>query len=117
MPWMNFTDEQVKAVRIAVEWYVHDSNVAHRRIYPALGPVRDLINQTYEMSLSRHETGGGTDHPEHSRWIGTTRVVQILGWSERKVQRLKERLGGEKVGGRLIFPEHVVLDYREERHA
>jgi hypothetical protein len=45
--------------------------------------------------------------------IGTALAAQLLGWSTRRVQRHADVLGGQMIGGRLVFRERDIANYSE----
>jgi hypothetical protein len=89
---------------------------------PIERPVAALMERLdreirWAVSPSRHEidSAAGELKAEHTvELIGTKLAAQILGWSERKVQRHRSDLGGRCVVGRLVFNAKTVRHYKEQ---
>jgi hypothetical protein len=79
--------------------------------------VRPLFQRIELMSACGHESGSGTEQLDEESPIGTAEAAHILKCDPRTVRRLREDLGGWKVGRDWVFTKSVVEQYQEERSA
>jgi hypothetical protein len=79
--------------------------------------VRALFKRIELVSACGHESGSGTKGLDEEPPIGTAEAAQILKCDPRTVRRLRQDLGGWKVGRDWVFTKSVVEQYEESRSA
>jgi hypothetical protein len=79
--------------------------------------VRPLFRRIELVSACGHESDSGTGELDEEPPIGTADAAQIMKCDPRTVRRLREDLGGWKVGRDWVFQKSVVEQYQEERSA
>ena len=115
---MKLDANEVEAAYYAVAGFIRQRQLEGRPVQEEVRSVFGRLDATVRLSRARHEAGCGTDDPslsdEEETWIGSGAAAQILGWSQRKVQRHAPDMGGLKINGRLFIRESAVIDYAEE---
>ena len=77
----------------------------------------DRVVRAGELSSARQRSGCVPAQSENVELIGSRLAADMLGWHGdaglRRVQRHAADLGGETVGGRLVFRAETVKQYRD----
>jgi hypothetical protein len=73
----------------------------------------DRLELAIRCPVSPRRQQNGSDTGQFEEWIGTRLAAQILGWSQRRVQRHRADLDGQLRGDRLVFPARAVRGYAE----
>lgn len=114
---MKLSPTEVRTVSYLLGSYLHMSNRQRWRVPPSVAALADRLTT---VSSTRHETGCGATALEASEGVkncvGTRLVAQQLGWTERKVQRHAEELGGVLVGSRWVFNADRIAAIAEQEN-
>ena len=81
--------------------------------FTALYERFDRVVRFGELSPTRQESVCAPADSGHVELIGSRLAADILGWTERRVQRHAADLDGIKIGNRLVFPAASVRQYRD----
>lgn len=73
------------------------------------------LDLTSALSPRGHESGSNSASLESDLLVGSREAAGILGLSTRQTRRLAPDLGGETIGGRLVFKRSAVIEYAEGR--
>lgn len=90
-------------------------------------PIRPPFTSVYErfdravrfgeVSPTRHQSCSGSAELEHVELVGAKLAADILGWHGpaglRRLQRHADKLGAEKIGGRLVFRADTIKHHRD----
>jgi hypothetical protein len=91
--------------------------MGRRHIPPSVLALADRLDTEIRLGLSptRQENDSATRQLEpenvNVELIGTRLAAELLGWTERRVQRHQADLDGRMIGGRLVFRANVVREY------
>lgn len=108
-----------KHIRLALSCAYEELEARRRGKTPGVQPWNAELIRALELELAvspRRQTDGQVDacleHEHDDEWIGSRQAAAILGWHERKVQRLAADLDGQKISGRdFLFNARHVRDY------
>ena len=104
---------------LEVAYYVFSRFINGRLVAGKTVPaaVRPLFRRIELVSACGHERDSGIGELDEDPPIGTADVAQILKCNPRTVRRLREDLGGWKVGRDWVFTKKLVEQYEESRSA
>jgi hypothetical protein len=115
MSEVRLDDEEVQAAYYGLSGFIRERALAKRSVPPEVLRVRHRLDAHVRLSRARHENGCVTTTAARSEvWIGATATASMLGRGLRYVQRHADEIGGQLVGGRLLFREADVVDYITE---
>lgn len=112
---MNLDDNEVQAAYYGLSGFVRQRSIAGRPVPPEVLSIRQRLDAHVRLSRARHETSCDTTDAARSEvWIGAAQTASMLHRGLRYVQRHANQIGGQLVGGRLLFRESDVIDYITE---
>ena len=116
---MNLSPTEVRACVFAVAQFRRAAVMGGRRVPPSVAALADRLDRElrFGMSPARQESDCATTQLNvenmNVELIGTRLAAELLGWTERRVQRHQADLDGRMIGGRLVFRASAVRDYRD----
>lgn len=90
--------------------------VVRRRQRRELVPtaMHELLARLDGLLLTSAANGTAAERDSaKSELIGTAEAAQILGCCQEWVRRISNKLGGERVGGRWVYPREAVEEHRD----
>jgi hypothetical protein len=113
---MRLAHGEVQAAYYAVAGFIRQCNLGGRRPPPEVEHVFRRFDSQVRLSPTRHESGCAAvdgSSLDEEKWMDSSEVAQMLGWSQRKVQRRYAEVGGRLFGRLYRFRESDVIDYAE----
>ena len=114
---MKLTPTEVRACVFAVAQFRRAAVMGGGRVPPSVAALADRLDHELRFGLSptRQENDSATRQLEpenlNVELIGTRLAAELLGWTERRVQRHQADLDGRMIGGRLVFRANAVREY------
>jgi hypothetical protein len=112
---VNLTDSDLHAAYYCTAELVRSRRLGCRPIPAEVRRLYDrlTVEITLRMSRPRQEFDCNRAQLDSDKQIGAAEAAMILKWTKRRVQRRAADLDGQIVGGRWLFREHTVIEYRE----
>jgi hypothetical protein len=114
---VKLTPTEVRACVFAVAQFRRAAVMGGGRVPPSVAALADRLDHELRFGLSptRQENDSATRQLEpenlNVELIGTRLAAELLGWTERRVQRHQADLDGRMIGGRLVFRANAVREY------
>jgi len=107
--------DELRAAVFALSTLTRERRLAGRGCPKEVVALRDRLEREWRHpSPTRQQRGAAREEWDaDATRIGTATVARRLGWSTRRVQRHADMLGGQMIGGRLVFRTRDVQAYAE----
>ncbi|TDO15007.1 hypothetical protein EV580_3147 [Mycobacterium sp. BK086] len=112
---MKLSDDEVEMALFAVIDAISLRNRVGWRVPLWMKPLARKLDLASTLSPGGHENHAESGSLGDGILIGTREVAEILECSPRNVRRYRSDLGGELIGGRLLFRLTAVVRYVKER--
>jgi hypothetical protein len=111
---VNFDGHDLEVAYYVFSRFVNGSTATGKTLPAAVLP---LFKRIELVSACGPESDSSTEELDSEPPIGTAEAAQILKCDPRTVRRLRQDLGGRKIGRDWVFTKSVVQEYEEQRSA